>query len=466
MKSNRDPSYLPLFLSKMADASLQSAVMEAFSFYYKKLVSGHTGLIYDKTIKPVTLDEIADFKRLKPYAASGEKALEKAVHIILNGGLGTGMGLTGPKSLLEVKEGRSFLEILVKQAEKQQSKLAIMNSFRTHGPTLSALSKIGPAIAPYLFLQNKFPKVLRKGYGPAEYPENPELEWAPPGHGDIYTALYISGTLQKLLEQNIEYAFVSNSDNLGAALDVSLLGYFAENKLPFMMEVAEKTPVDIKGGHPARLHDGRLILRESSQCPENESDAFRDIHRYNFFNTNNIWINLNSLLSQLKDRSFFPLPMILNPKTVDPNNEDSAPVFQIETAMGAAVSSFENAQAVNVPRSRFFPVKKCNELLAVRSDCFLLTPNERLIINPDRRKKSLPDTVSIHLDPAYYGKINMFEQRFGRGAPSLVDCKSLSIQGNVFFEKNVTIKGTTAIISGKSEKTVKEGSILEGEVIL
>lgn len=451
----------------MTRENLHPSVIDAFSYYYKKVVSDETGLIFDKDIIPVKDDEIAHLDHLQKYADAGRHVLKNSVRIILNGGLGTSMGLSCPKSLLEVKKDKSFLHILLNQAQRQNTKLAIMNSFSTHELSLSALSKIKTSITPLIFLQNKFPKVLRQDLTPAHCLENPLLEWNPPGHGDIYTSLYISGTLQKLLDQNIEYAFVSNSDNLGATLDESLLGYFSAKKLPFMMEVAEKTPADIKGGHLAKQKDGHFILRESSQCPVNELDAFQNINRYKFFNTNNIWINLRSLHNLIKKKSFLSLPMILNPKTLNPKEKKSDPVFQIETAMGAAISLFKKAHAVNVPRSRFFPVKKCNELLAVRSDCYLLSEEEKLIVHPDRIAANLPDTINIKLDPRYYGKIDLFEKRFKDGIPSLIECESLTVEGNIFFEKNITIKGNSTIKkSGTMKGKIKRGSVLEGEVIL
>lgn len=467
MKSEQSLKYLQQFVSKMAHEKIHPSVIDSFSFYYKQIISGETGLVFDKDIHPINENEIGRYPDLKKYTDLGRRVLNQSVRIILNGGLGTSMGLSGPKSLLKVKNNQSFLDILVKRAEKQQTKLAIMNSYRTQEPTRMALSNLKPAISPILFLQNKFPKVLRHGFAPASCIKNPSLEWNPPGHGDIFSSLYISGTLKQLLDENIKYAFVSNSDNLGATLDESLLGYFSDQNISFMMEVAEKTPSDIKGGHLARHVNGHLLLRESSQCPDDELDAFQNISRYKYFNTNNIWINLQSLYQQIKEKSFLSLPLILNPKTLDPNDDKSDLVFQVETAMGAAISLFENAQAVNVPRSRFFPVKKCNELLAVRSDCYLLSDDEEFIVQPDRTASNLPDSITIKLDPRYYGKINLFEERFKYGTPSLIQCESLTVEGDVFFEKNITIKGNTTIKnSGSVKGKIKEGSMLEGEIIL
>jgi UTP--glucose-1-phosphate uridylyltransferase len=272
--------------------------------------------------------------------------------------------------------------------------------------------------------------------------------------------------LKNLLDQGIFYAFISNSDNLGARLDESLLGYFAKHQFPFMMEVAEKTPADIKGGHVARHKNGRLILREAAQCPKNELDAFQDIRRYRYFNTNNIWINLKALKTLFDERKMINLPLILNSKTLDPRDETSPPVYQVESAMGAAISLFDGAAAVRVPRNRFFPVKTCSDLLAVRSDCFVYSEDQGLRINPAREAMKKTDVVKIKLDPKYYGKIDNLDERFAFGVPSLVDCDSLNIEGDVGFEKDVTIKGTVCIKNRqKSRAIIKAGTIIDQDLI-
>jgi len=459
--------HLSSFISKMENEGLSPIVIDTFSYYYKKVVEGETGLVFDRDIDPVSEDEIKDANKLGSWAAAGKKAFKHSVRITLNGGLGTSMGLTGPKSLIDVKDGKTFLEIILQQVQHHNVKLALMNSFSTHKDTLLALSKINPPSFPLTFLQHKFPKILQEGMEPSSWPENPDLEWNPPGHGDVYTALYTSGMLKTLLDEGITYAFISNSDNLGAGMDASLLGYFSDNKFPFMMEVAEKTPADLEGGHLARHKTGRLILREIAQCPKEEVGAFKDIRRYGYFNTNNIWINLKFLNDLIEKEKTIRLPMILNPKTLDPRNESSPGVFQVETAMGAAISLFEGATAVKVPRSRFFPVKKCSDLLAVRSDCFVFSKEKNLRINPARILKNKSSTIKIDLDPKYYGKIDLLEERFKDGVPSLVDCESLTIEGDVFFQKNVTIKGKVKIKNSKSSHAdIKEGSVIEGDLTL
>jgi len=464
LKNSDTLKHLPSFVTKMENEGIHPLVIDTFSCYFKKAASGETGLIYDKDISPVGLDEIENIKNLDKYAKTGKRVLKKSVMIILNGGLGTSMGLTKAKSLLPVKDGKTFLEIKLRQAEHFNISTAFMNSYNTHKDTVDAISSINPSISTLFFLQHKFPKVLQEGLSPANWPADRDMEWNPPGHGDIYTALYTSGILKQLLDDGIIYAFISNSDNLGATIEESILGFFAENKFSFMMEVAERTPHDLKGGHLAKLKDSRLILRESAQCPVKELNAFRDIGIYRFFNTNNIWINLKFLNDFIEKKEIIQLPIIMNPKTLDPRDEKSPKVYQIETAMGSAISAFENATAIRVARSRLIPVKKCNDLLSVRSDCFILTKENRLIVNPARKLDKLPE---IKLDPLYYSKIEMFDKRFENAIPSLIDCKSLTIKGDVLFQKNVTIKDEAVIKNSRpSQAVIKEGMVIDGEVTL
>ncbi len=459
--------YLPDFAAKMKAENLDDMVIETFEHYYRQALSGETGLIHDRDIQPVDLGEIQELGNLDIYQEQGDIAFQHAVRIVLNGGLGTSMGLIGPKSLIEVKAGQTFLDLIMKQARNSNVKLLFMNSFNTHDDTLNALTRISTGFKPLCFIQNKFPKVLRENYRPASWPSNPKLEWNPPGHGDVFTALYTSGMMQQLLKENIRYAFISNSDNLGARMDASLLGYFAKKDIPFMMEVAEKTPSDVKGGHLAKLREnGRFILREAAQCPESEMVAFRKIGHYRYFNTNSIWVNLNALNQIFQKHHKILLPLILNKKTLDPRDTYSPPVYQLETAMGAAISLFDRSAAVRVPRSRFFPVKTCNDLLAMRSDCFVFTSKKNLRMNPDRKISDKQETIKINLDPGIYGKIDDFDKRFAEGTPSLVDCFTLNIEGDVRFEKDVKIKGSVTIRNtGKSQVVVKAGSIIDKDIV-
>jgi len=467
MAQQRMIPHLAEFAAKMAQAGLKPLVIDTFAHYYRRLVGGESGLIHDADILPVQLRDVPKASELASCAEGGHRALSQAVRIVLNGGLGTSMGLVGPKSLLKVRPGLSFLQIILRQAELASVRIALMNSFNTHTATLSEITKLNPARPPLCFLQHKFPKILQGELAPASWPHHRDLEWNPPGHGDVYAALYASGMLQKLLDEGIRYGFICNSDNLGAGIDEALLGYFAEMRLPFMMEVAEKTPSDIKGGHLARHRNGRLILREAAQCPKEEIAAFQDIQRYRFFNTNNIWVNLEFLKGLIARERIIDLPMIVNPKTLDPRDESSPAVYQIETAMGSGISLFEGAAAVNVPRSRFLPVKTCNDLLAVRSDCFVYSEREGLKLNPARAATGRSEAIKIKLDSKYYGKFDLLEERFHAGVPSLKDCDALTVNGDVRFEQDVVIRGTVTIRnSGNRPAVIRAGTVVERDMML
>ena len=463
MKKTHKIGNLSEFIQKMEKADIDPITIDTFCYYYKKTVSGETGVIHESHIHRILPDELENAGNLKSFTELGKSVRDKAVMLVLNGGLGTSMGLTCAKSLIEAKNGETFLAITLKQAEAKGVKLCFMNSFNTHEDTLSAVAKLNPTEPPRYFLQNRFPKILQDGFLPALWPKTRSLEWNPPGHGDIYTALHTSGMLNKLLDEGIVYAFISNLDNLGGTLDETLLGYFSKNNFPFMMEVSERTPSDMKGGHLARFKNDRLILRELAQCPEKDLNRFQDINYHRFFNTNNIWINLPFLKKLIETDGMIRLPMILNPKLLDPRDESSPPVYQIETAMGSAIFLFNNATAVKVHKDRLLPVKTCNDLLAIRSDCFVYTKEKGLFRHPER--KLAP--ILIKLDPRYYGKIDQFDQRFPQGIPSLKECESLVIEGDVCFENDVVIRGNVVIKnSGERQVTINAGTIVDKDLIL
>lgn len=460
------PSFQP-FADKMQRAGLDSAVIRTFRHAYAELVRGETGYIHAAEAQPV--DAVPDAEAFAAsHTAVGMEDLNRTVICKLNGGLGTGMGLNGPKALLPVKDGLNFLDILARQvidlrrASGARLPLLLMNSFSTRAASLAALDNY-PALAeqplPLDFVQNMVPKVFKHDLSPALWPEDPEKEWCPPGHGDIYPSLISSGLLQQMLDLGCEYLFVSNSDNLGATLDASILGYFAASGAPFMMEVADRTPADRKGGHLARSSQGRLILRELAQCPPDELDDFQNIELYRYFNTNNLWIHLPSLARALaeSDGALY-LPLIRNEKPIDPTQPDSPRVYQLESAMGSAIGIFAGAQAVRVPRSRFAPVKKNSDLLALWSDAYLLTDDNRVLL--DDRRDGVPPTVI--LDDRYYGLLDDMLARFPHGAPSLIDCRTLEVIGDVYFGANITARGDVHIDAPESETlTIPDSALLE-----
>ena len=362
---------------KMQGVGLSRAAIDAFRHSVGVLTSDQSMMIPETEIEPAR--DVADWNELVEVTPEADAALlAQTVLVKLNGGLGTGMGLQKAKSLLEIKPGVTFLDTIVRQVQSLRERaqypvnLLLMNSFSTSEDTMAHLAQYADFAdaAKVEMLQNRVPKLVTETLEPVEFPANPELEWCPPGHGDIYPALVGSGWLDKLLAAGVKYAFVSNSDNLGAQLDTRFLRWFAESGAPFVMEVTRRTEADKKGGHLAtRKADGQPVLREVAQCPDEDVAEFQNIEKHRYFNTNNLWIRLDALKEVLDaNGGVLPLPVICNSKTVDPRDAASPKVYQLETAMGAALQCFPGARAVCVPRSRFFPVKTCSDLLLLRSD--------------------------------------------------------------------------------------------------
>lgn len=458
------------FNNQMRSEGVEPIAIDTFKYYFSQLLAGQTGMMGEEEITP--LDELPDAGKLAGYTRAGQQALAHTVIIKLNGGLGTSMGLDKAKSLLVVKDGLSFLDIIARQVLNLRQTsgckvpLIFMNSFNTHADTLGALAHYpeldtGTGLA---FIQNKVPKVLQDDFKAVENAPTPELAWCPPGHGDIYTSLQTSQMLDKLLAGGYEYAFVSNADNLGATLDQNILGYFAEAKLPFLMEVADRTPADSKGGHLARRRNGRLVLREVAQTPPEAMEAFSDIKRHRYFNTNSIWLHLPSLRETLNhNQNVLKLPLIRNSKTLDPRDAASPKVYQMETAMGAAIETFEGAGALRVPRTRFAPVKLTSDLLVLWSDAYLLTPESNIVINPQNRYY-LP---IVQLDSKHYKFIQDLQKRFPQGAPSLSGCEKFQVEGDVLFGRDIVVRDQVKISNPTGQQVkVEDGTVLEGDTVL
>lgn len=423
----------------MRAAGVNESAIRAFRNSHAALARGETGLIPEAAIAPV-----ADLPVLEE--ADCDPALfGRTVVIKLNGGLGTSMGLRKAKSLLEIRPGVTFLDLIVRQASWRRRvggvpmRLLLMNSFATSADTMEWLARYAAEgfadPREVELLQNQVPKVDAATLEPVSWPREPELEWCPPGHGDIYPALEGSGWLDRLLGEGVKYAFVSNSDNLGAVPEPSMLGWFAASGAPFLMEVTRRTAADRKGGHLAvRKSDGRLLLREVAQCPDSDAESFQDIGRHRYFNTNSIWLRLDALREVMAAHGgLLPLPMIRNRKTVDPRDKASAPVLQLEVAMGAAIECFEGARAIEVPRSRFAPVKTTADLLGLRSDACEVGEDGRVTLRAERQG----EPPLVELDEAY----RFVDALDGLGLPSLVRCKRLEISGSLRFAAGVVVAG-------------------------
>jgi UTP--glucose-1-phosphate uridylyltransferase len=451
------PDGLRAAVDKMRAAGVGQAAIDTFAYYYRQLEEGASGMLPESEI-----ERVSDLPTLDALPEGDPALVDSVVVIKLNGGLGTSMGMTKAKSLIEAKDGLTFLDVVVGQVLGLRARfgarvpLVLMNSFATREDSLAALGAHADieADVPLDFVQNKVPKIRADDLQPVSWPRDPSLEWAPPGHGDLYTALVTSGMLEELLGRGYRYAFVSNSDNLGAVLDARILSWFAREEAPFAMEVAQRTEADRKGGHIARRReDGRLVLRETAQTPEEDLEALQDVGRHPYVNTNNLWVDLEALRTTLSEREgVLGLPIIVNRKTVDPTDSDSPAVVQLETAMGAAIGVFDGARALHVPRRRFAPVKTTNDLLALRSDAYVLHDDKRVELAPAREEPPVVD-----LDSGFYKLIAEFERRFPGGPPSLVECERLVVEGDVTFGRDVVVQGSVTV---RGPARIEDGTVL------
>jgi UDP-N-acetylglucosamine pyrophosphorylase len=457
------------FAAKMRGAGVGESAIRAFQHNYEGLVAGQTGMIAEAGIQPIT--ELPRLETVSRESSHDPALLSQTVIVKLNGGLGTSMGLERAKSLLRVKNDLTFLDFIAKQVlhmrERYQVRLhfLLMNSFSTSWDTIEFLKRYPELGDPSSLelMQSQAPKVDAGSLRPVSWPENPQLEWCPPGHGDFYPSLVESGWLDRLLKEGAKYLFISNSDNLGANLDLALLDYFAKSAKPFLMEVAERTTADRKGGHLAR-RGTTLLLRESAQCPEADEAAFQDIERHRFFNTNNLWIRLDALRELLRQRGgFVPLPLIKNSKTVDPREANSPRVVQLETAMGAAIECFANAGAIVVPRNRFTPVKTTADLFALRSDAYQLTEDWRIVLTTANGSQP----PALDLDAKHYKLVDQLDEKLSDGVPSLRQCRELVVRGPVWFSSKISFRGKVKVTNASADRrSLAPGEYADTEVTL
>lgn len=449
---------------KMRAAGVPELAVQVFAGYHEQLRADATGTIPEDTIDPLV--EVPHLDDVRPDEAAEAAALARTVVIKLNGGLGTSMGIRGPKSALVVRDGLTFLDVIARQVLALRERhggstpLLLMNSFRTRQESLSVLAAY-PDLAvdglPLDFVQNREPKLRADDLSPVEWPDEPDLEWCPPGHGDVYVALQTTGLLDTLRERGFRYAFLSNADNLGATCDGAVPAWMAAEGIPYVTEVCERTVNDRKGGHLAiRRSDGRMVLRDSAMVADGEDHYFQDNERHPWFHANNLWVDFDALAGRLAERDGdLGLPIIVNRKTVDPTRSDSTKVIQVESAMGAAVEVFEGSRALAVPRTRFRPVKTTNELLLLRSDLYRLTD------------ESLVESTIDHAEPfvdlgSAYKLVDGFEARFPHGVPSIRGCTSMRVEADATFGAGVVCTGDVRVTGG--QRTIPDGAHLEGEV--
>jgi UTP--glucose-1-phosphate uridylyltransferase len=400
-------------------------------------------------IDPVR-DDIRDLSEL------GKSLLDKLVVLKLNGGRSTTMGGLVPKGIITAKDDRTYLDIIVGQMRALHREtgvdvpLGLMNSFFTNELTLEELEENDYPV--FSFVQNEVPRLQEDSLMPVETGD--DEDWAPAGHGDILPSLKLRGVLKDLLDQGKKWAFISNIDNLAAVVETWILGLMASHSIKFLMEVTDRTDEDRKGGTLV-VKDGNLCLLEIAQVAPEERERFMDIDQFSVFNTNNIWIDLEALDQVLESLSL-SLPTIRNVKTLLGQR-----IIQLETAVGAAICSFPDAKGLRVGRDRFFPTKTVADLFVLQSDACILDERDRLIRNPKRS-----DELSLRPKVVFGQDLLDSPLRLGSRfadieSISLVMADHFEISGHVFFERNVTIKGTVKIMVPPGGLfRIKSGTIL------
>lgn len=393
--------------------------------------------------------------------AETKKLLDKLVVLKLNGGLGTTMGCTGPKSVIEVRNGLTFLDLIVIQIENLNAKygcnvpLLLMNSFNTHDDTSKIIEKYSKSnVEIHTFNQSQYPRLCADDFVPLPCKGKTDKDgWYPPGHGDVFPSLMNSGKLDALISQGKEYVFAANSDNLGAIVDLKILNHLIQNKNEYCMEVTPKTLADVKGG-TLISYEGKVKLLEIAQVPDEHVNEFKSIEKFKIFNTNNLWVNLKAI-KRLVEADALKMEIIPNPKEVD-----GIKVLQLETAAGAAIRFFDHAIGCNVHRSRFLPVKATSDLLLVQSDLYTLA--DGFVTRNEARKN--PANPTIELGPEFK-KVGNFLSRF-KSIPSIIELDSLKVTGDVWFGANITLKGKVTIAAKSGEKLeIPDGAVLENKEI-
>ncbi|KAJ4706824.1 UTP--glucose-1-phosphate uridylyltransferase [Melia azedarach] len=429
-----------------------------------RYLSGEAQHVEWSKIQTPTDEVVVPYDTLAPSPEDPEetkKLLDKLVVLKLNGGLGTTMGCTGPKSVIEVRNGLTFLDLIVIQIENLNAKygcnvpLLLMNSFNTHDDTLKIVEKYSKSnVQIHTFNQSQYPRLVADEFVPLPCKGKTEKDgWYPPGHGDVFPSLKNSGKLDALLSQGKEYVFIANSDNLGAIVDLKILSHLIQNKNEYCMEVTPKTLADVKGG-TLISYEGKVQLLEIAQVSDEHVNEFKSIEKFKIFNTNNLWVNL-SAIKRLVEADALKMEIIPNPKEVD-----GIKVLQLETAAGAAIRFFDHAIGINVPRSRFLPVKATSDLLLVQSDLYTLA--DGYVTRNEARKN--PANPTIELGPEFK-KVGNFLSRF-KSIPSIIELDSLKVTGDVWFGSGITLKGKLTIAAKPGVKLeIPDGAVLENKEI-
>jgi len=458
-----------LLLTSPASASTATMRTEfdGFRKLFNKFIHETGPSVHWERIEKLPQNAIVPYTELATPATpdSIREMLDQMVVIKLNGGLGTSMGCSGPKSVIPVRSDLTFLDLTVQQIEFLNKKyaanvpLVLMNSFNTDEDTHKIIRKYsGFNVSISTFNQSRYPRINRESLMPVAKScrtEDGHDAWYPPGHGDFYQSFFNSGLLEEYIKAGKKYCFISNIDNLGATVDLNILNMVIRQNKEFVMEVTDKTRADVKGGTLIQ-YEGKLRLLEAAQVPKEHEEDFKSVKKFNVFNTNNLWISLPAIQRVLGENTL-DMEIIVNPKQLS----GGVNVIQLETAVGAAMKCFDNASGVNVPRARFLPVKQTSDLLMVMSNLYTLQQGS-LVMSP---KRMFPATPLVKLGDTHFKKVSAFLARFG-SIPDMLELDHLTVSGDVTFGRGVSLRGTVIIIANHGDRIdIPAGAILENKIV-
>jgi len=421
------------------------------------------------TVKSPSSEMIVDMATLpKPSPECFKELLGKLAVVKLNGGLGTTMGCTGPKSMVEAHDGKTFLDLIVEQLKEVNRvyevdvPLVLLCSFNTYWETLKILPKYAKSgVRVFTYLQSTHPRFDEATLLPvAEKLYVSDDEWYPPGHVEVFPYLVSSGVYDILAKEGKEYIFVSNVDNLGAIVDLSILNYIHSQKLDFAVEVTPKTMLDVKGGTLID-QNGQLRLLEIAQVPREHIPDFESIRKFSIFNTNNMWVRMQAMKEIVDSgRIYTDLDIIVNRKPYKGRT-----VVQLEIASAASISFFKRAAGICVPRTRFLPVKGTSDLFLLQSNLFKFM-NGTATQNPDRMQACGTMTLPRARFGPEFKFVKDFLARFPQGVPDIVGLEDLVVNGDVTFGKGVVLRGHVVIVAPPGSKIqIPSGTILENKLV-
>ncbi|XVF56735.1 hypothetical protein PTKIN_Ptkin06aG0144200 [Pterospermum kingtungense] len=362
--------------------------------------------------------------------AENKQLLDKLVVVKFNGASGKNMGFSGPKSLIEVKNGSTSLDLIVNQIQSLNSKygsnvpLLLMNSRRTHNDSLKVLDKYSSSMVEiHPFSQGEQTQQELSAN------EEGEDEWYSSDHGAQFLSLLNSGTLDLLLSQGKEYALVINPDNVAAVVDPKILNHLTQNSIEYCMEVTPTTSTGLMNFMASSLQ-GKFKLEDFTSNPTQSL-----VKKFKFIDTRNMWIDLKAI-KRLIDNNALKLDEL------------------------STLKLFEKSIGITIPQSRFLPLNSTSDLLLLQSD--LYTFAEGALVHNELRTS--PTNPSISLG-AEFEKISDFKSRF-KSIPSIVRLDSLEVTGDVWFGADIALKGRV-VIAAEPGVTLRipDGVVLKNEEI-